>query len=394
MKLSRRRLLEAGGAAVGGAALASLGPRLGAENHGGIPRTQLESDPVPFYGLQQAGIATPPQRSLAFAALDATVDRTDGLRSLFSAWTSTAAALTRGESVRNDSGETAGLGPARLTLTFGLGPSIFDDRFDFGARRPDALVALPSFPGDELEPARSGGDICVQACADDPDVAFHAIRTLAATGRGAAVIRWMQNGFRSVASDGSRNLLGFRDGTNNLDRANDRLMKENVWVGSADDPSWMRGGTYMVIRRIRIRTEHWDSVSLDEQERTIGRHKRSGAPLGERSDRDSVDPRRLPSDSHVLQANPRQSGSGRERILRRSYSFSDGIDERFGELDAGLVFVCYQRDPRRQFISIQRRLASHDHLSEYIFHTGSGIFAIPPGIEPGGYVGQRLFERV
>jgi deferrochelatase/peroxidase EfeB len=259
------------------------------------------------------------------------------------------------------------------------------------------LVELPKFRGDQLEAARSGGDLCVQACADDPQIAFHAVRNLATIGRGAAVVRWLQRGFRSAREQGpltGRNLLGFKDGTNNLVPRDEPRMASNVWVTPDDQPSWMRGGTYMVVRRIQMRLEHWDAVSLAEQERTFGRHKLSGAPLGASREADPVDVTRLPPDCHIIQANPRVAGSEAERILRRSYSFADGVDEEFGEVDAGLFFICFQRDPREQFISIQNRLADNDHLGEYTFHTGSAIFAIVPGVHEGDYIGEPLVRLV
>jgi deferrochelatase/peroxidase EfeB len=375
MKLSRRRFLELGGAAAGGAAAGSLGVRL-AKGEGGE-----SNQAVDFYGPHQAGVVTPPQSHLWFAAFDVTADDLAGVRSLLESWSRTAARLAAGEpAASGDSGETIGLGPARLTITFGFGPGLFDGRFGLARLRPPALADLPRFAGDELDHARSGGDVFVQSCADDPAVAFHAVRTLSETGRGAAVLRWAQRGFRSLDANGiSRNLLGFRDGTNNLDGADEAMMRSHVWV---DSPGWMRGGTYGVVRRVRIRVEHWDAVEPSEQERTIGRRKRDGAPLAGG----------FPVDSHVKRANPRRPGSERERILRRSYSFSDGIDERFGELDAGLFFVCFQRDPRHQFVPIQRRLATGDHLSEYVFHTRSAVFAVPPGAAGGSYVGAGLFE--
>jgi deferrochelatase/peroxidase EfeB len=375
MKISRRRFLELGGAAAGGAAAGSLGVRLASADGGDGDHA------VDFYGAHQSGVVTPPQNHLWFAAFDVTADDLAGLRSLLESWSRTAARLAAGRTAASDdSGETSGLGPARLTVTFGLGPGLFDRRYGLGRLRPPALAELPGLAGDELDSGRSGGDLFVQACADDPAVAFHAARTLSEDGRGAAVLRWAQRGFRSAHANGvSRNLLGFRDGTNNLDAADASAMRSHVW---ADSPGWMRGGTYGVIRRVRIRIEHWDAVERSEQERTIGRRKRDGAPVAGG----------FPADSHVKQANPRRAGSERERILRRGYSFSDGIDERFGELDAGLFFVCFQRDPRRQFVPIQRRLATGDHLSEYVFHTGSAVFAVPPGAGRGSYVGAPLFE--
>jgi deferrochelatase/peroxidase EfeB len=363
---------------------------------------------IPFGGFHQSGVTTPQQESLVFAAFDVRAERLDDVRTLFLEWTDAARRMTGGEPIRArqggfsdappDSGETQGLDPSRLTLTFGFGPDFFgtrsDARFGLARLRPPSLVSLPPFAGDQLDQARVGGDLCVQACADDPQVAFHAIRNLAALGRGAVVVRWMQQGFRHIRAPvplTGRNLLGFKDGINNLDPSDDEQMAANVWAGE-EGPAWLRGGTYMVVRRIRMRVEHWDSVSLSEQERTFGRKKVTGAPFGANREHDPVDPRSLPPDCHIIQANPRTAGSESERILRRSYSFADGLDARFGELDAGLFFVCFQRDPRRQFVAIQTRLSRGDHLREYVFHTGSGIFAIPPGTRERGYVGQPLLE--
>ncbi len=232
--------------------------------------------------------------------------------------------------------------------------------------RPQALADLPAFRGDRLEAGRSGGDIGVQACADDPQVAFHAVRTLARIGRGVAGARWSQSGFDS-APDGrtGRNLMGFKDGTNNLDASDAAAMRRNVWVGNRDEPAWMRGGTYLVIRRIRIRIERWDASDLDEQETDVGRRKVSGAPFGARSEFAPVVPELEPRRSHIMLANPRTAGSEAERILRRGYSFDDGLLPD-GKLDAGLFFAAFQRDPRRQFVPIQRRLAEHDLLGEYL----------------------------
>jgi deferrochelatase/peroxidase EfeB len=409
IRVSRRELLYVAGAAGGGVTAGALGCGLYARRTSAEAHKEGGPASVPFYGLRQAGVTTAQQKQLQFASFDVTTDRVEELRRLLRAWTELAARMARGATGPDpnstssvvDSGETVGLAGARLTLSVAFGPGLFETSFadsGFAGGRPSALVDIPAFPGDRLDLDRSAGDLCVQACADDPQVAFHAVRNLAAVGRGTVVIRWTQRGFRpsalepQEAAGAGRNLLGFKDGTNNLDPADEERMAANVWVGPEDEPAWMRGGTYMVVRRIRMRLEHWDSVSLEGQERTFGRHKLSGAPLGGEAEADPVDPARLPPDCHILQANPRREGSEAERMLRRSYSFADGIDERFGELDAGLFFICFQRDPRKQFIPIQQRLAENDHLSEYIVHTGSAIFAIPPGVQEGGYIGETLLE--
>lgn len=393
-RLTRGRLLAAG--AVGaGVALGGVGvERLAAgDDHD-------NSEPVPFYGERQAGITTPAQDRLHFAAFDATTESKAGLRSLLRAWTDAAAQMTRGEPVGQtgrrlappvDTGEAVGLSPARLTITFGFGSTLFD-RFGLAQSRPDALVELPAFAGDELDPDRSGGDIAVQACADDPQVAFHAVRNLARIGRGAVVMRWSQLGFgrtssTSRAQETPRNLMGFKDGTNNIKLEDGAALGDHVWVPAGAEPRWLRGGTYMVTRRIRMLIEAWDRASLDDQEVTIGRRKQSGAPFGRQDELDAVDLRKTPVDAHIRLAAPSENGG--RRLLRRGYSFTDGMDDALGQLDAGLFFVSFQNDPAA-FVEVQRRLASSDALNEYIKHTGSALFACPPGTRPGGYVGETL----
>jgi deferrochelatase/peroxidase EfeB len=381
-------LLASAGLAAGGV-LAGSAPAAAAPRAGRLP----------FHGSSQGGITTPPQGHLRFTAFDVSGSRA-GIAALLRAWSDAAARMCAGEPVGPiggdpasapvDTGEAYGLRAARLTLTIGLGPSLFDGRFGLAADRPAALADLPAFRGDRLEAARSGGDLGVQACADDPLVAFHAVRTLARIGRGVATARWSQSGFDS-APDGrtGRNLMGFKDGTNNLDASDAAAMRRNVWVGTSDDPAWMRGGTYLVTRRIRIRIERWDASDLDEQETDVGRRKVSGAPFGARSEFAPVVPEHEPKHSHIMLANPRTAGSEAERLLRRGYSFDDGLMPG-GKIDAGLFFAAYQRDPRRQFVPIQRRLAEHDLLGEYLIHTGSALFAVPPGCRAGGYVGETL----
>jgi deferrochelatase/peroxidase EfeB len=369
---------------------ASVAPARAAAGNGGR---------IPFHGGHQRGIATPLQAHLRFTSFDVGGSRAD-LAGLLRAWSEAAARMCGGDPVGPiggdpasapvDTGEAFGLPASRLTVTLGLGPSLFDGRFGLHALRPPALVDLPAFRGDRLEATRSGGDIGVQACADDPQVAFHAVRTLARIGRGVAAARWSQAGFDS-APDGytGRNLMGFKDGTNNLDASDAAAMRRNVWVGSHDEPAWMRGGTYLVTRRIRIRIERWDASDLDEQETDVGRRKVSGAPFGTSSEFAPVVPELEPAHSHIMLANPRTAGSEAERILRRGCSFDDGLLPD-GRLDAGLFFAAFQRDPRRQFVPIQRRLAAHDLLGEYLVHTGSAVFAVPPGCRAGGYVGETL----
>jgi deferrochelatase/peroxidase EfeB len=371
---------------------------------------------VPFHGEHQAGILTPPPDRLMFAAFDVTISTAAELRDLLRTWSDAAARMTQGQPAGSpagapaappqDTGEAVGLPPAALTVTFGLGPSVFlqggSDRFGLASRRPRALAPLGPLPGDQLEPGRSDGDVCVQACADDPQVAFHAVRDLARVARGAAVMRWTQLGFGRAASTSRaavtpRNLQGFKDGTNNLDAGAAGDMRRYVWVGDDEPQTWMRGGTYAVTRRIRMLIETWDRSSLGDQEATIGRAKISGAPLGAMREHDPVDlaARRpdgdpeIPLDAHIRLAS--HATNGGVRVLRRGYNYTDGMDPATGELDAGLFFVCFQRDPHAQFAALQRRLGAGDALNEYIKHTSSAVFAVPAGVRPGGYVAQGLF---
>jgi deferrochelatase/peroxidase EfeB len=388
MRVSRRGFLglAAGAGAAGLVAGASSGSEPAAET-------------VPFHGARQAGIVTPAQDRLHMAAFDVAPGTSRGdLRDLLRAWTAAAPRLTAGRPVGEtgdplappvDTGEAAGLPPARLTLTLGLGPALFDDRFGLAGQRPAALRELEALPGDALEPARSGGDLCVQACADDPQVVFHAARNLARIGRGVVAMRWSQLGFgrtsRTTAAQATpRNLMGFKDGTNNLTAEDTAGLARSVWVG-AEAPAWLRGGTYLVARRIRMLIEVWDRAALADQEQTIGRAKASGAPLGSRHEHDPVRPAALPADSHVRLAH------GDVKLLRRGYSFTDGFDAERGQLDAGLFFIAFQRDPA-QFVELQRRLGASDKLNEYIEHTSSALFAIPPGVRPGGFLGDRLLS--
>jgi deferrochelatase/peroxidase EfeB len=404
MPFTRRRLLASAGAGGLAAAAGGGGFALGRETASdGGPDTAEQV--VPFHGEHQAGIATAAQDRLHFAAFDVEDGlRSADLRDLLREWSRAAERMTAGRLVGDDAGEqlappadtgeALGLTPARLTVTFGLGPSLFDDRFGLAASRPAALRDLPALPGDELDPGRSRGDLCVQACADDPQVAFHAVRNLARIGRGAVTVRWSQLGFGRTSSTSRaqatpRNLLGFKDGTRNLKAEDTADLARHVWIAGdgAGEPAWLRGGTYLVARRIRMLIEVWDRASLGDQEQTIGRHKASGAPLGGRDEFDAPNLARLPADSHVRLAAP--SSNGGSALLRRGYSFTDGLDDRLGQLDAGLFFLSFQRDPAA-FVEIQRRLGSNDALNEYIKHVGSGVWAIPPGARRGGWVGETL----
>jgi deferrochelatase/peroxidase EfeB len=425
---SRRGFLKAGGAAV--AAGASLGAGLAtSQNAQGKTQPHALADPQlavePFYGTHQGGIVTPQQSHTYVAALDLTTEKREDVIALLRAWTDAAARLTQGgtaaplptgdaadNKAAPDSGDVLGLGPCGLTITFGFGPGLFThegkDRYGLAARRPAALVDLPRFNGDQLIKEKTGGDLYIQACANDQQVAFHAVRQLSRLAYGTAAMRWGQSGFLSgPRGQTPRNLMGFKDGTNNPSTAKPPLMNQFVWAGASTDAPWMEGGTYTVVRRIRITLEHWDNTELDFQEQVFGRHKYSGAPIGKRNEFDAVDLKEedkdgnpvIPENSHVRLSN--QASNNGAQILRRSYSYNDGTNfyiERWPpwrqetEYDAGLIFIAHQSDPRSGFIPINDRLAKFDMMNQFTTHVGSAIFAVPPGAKPGSYIGAGLFE--
>jgi deferrochelatase/peroxidase EfeB len=370
--------------------------------------------PVPFEGPHQAGIVTPVQDRLLFASFDVITDDRDDLVQMLEDWTAAARKMTAGRMIGtdnhnadappDDTGEAVGLGPAALTLTFGFGASLFDragDPFGIASRKPAALAPMPVFARDEIRPEISEGDIAIQSCANDPTVAFHAIRDLARIGRGVVSLRWSQQGFgrTSVTDDKQttpRNLMGFKDGTNNIVVEDSGALDDHVWVGAKDDPAWMRGGSYLVTRRIRMMLEIWDRSTLADQELTIGRDKYEGAPLGGAKEHDAVNLAAkkdgkpvIPVDAHIRLAAPEQNKG--IRLLRRGFSFTDGIDPVTNQLDAGLFFIAYQRDPRTGFIPVQQNLAT-DALNEYIRHDSTGTFACPPGVGASGFIGETLFD--
>ncbi|MFD7981371.1 iron uptake transporter deferrochelatase/peroxidase subunit [Streptomyces sp. NPDC059071] len=364
---------------------------------------------VPFHGVHQAGIATPVQDRLHFAAFDVKTKDRDELIQLLKDWTRAAERMTAGHEVGegaygglpeappDDTGEALGLKPSRLTLTIGFGPSLFDDRFGLRDRRPEALVDLPKFPGDNLDKARSNGDICIQACADDPQVAVHAIRNLARIGFGKVAVRWSQLGFGKTSSttpeaQTPRNLFGFKDGTRNIAGTDTARLDKHVWVSgkAAQGPAaWMDGGSYLVARRIRMNVEIWDRTPLQEQEDIFGRDKKEGAPVGKAREHDEPFLKAMKPEAHVRLAHP-DSNNG-ATILRRGYSFTDGTDG-LGRLETGLFFLAYQKDVRTGFIPVQTSLARADVLNEYIQHVGSAMFAIPPGVrDKDDWWGRALF---
>ena len=410
--MSRRGLLLGGVGAL--AAGVGAGVVIDRSRSDGASNSNASAHTVDFYGEHQAGIVTPAQDRLYFATFDVITDDVDELEGVLSEWSEAAARMTQGLEAAPDgatggsylappadTGEALGLAASDLTVTFGVGKSLFADengrdRLGLAAKRPDGLIDLPHFPADRLDPARSGGDLCVQACANDPQVAFHAVRNLARIGFGVVSMRWSQLGFgrtssTSTAQTTPRNLFGFKDGTANLKAEQGDLVDEFVWVHPDDETgagAWLVGGSYLVVRRISMHIETWDRTSLAEQEAVVGRTKLSGAPLSGGDEMTPVDIAvegrdgpLVPVDSHVALALPENNGGA--QMLRRGYNFTDGSDH-LGRLDAGLFFLSYVRDVPTQFVAIQNKLSAMDTMMEYIVHTGSALFAVLPGAPKPG----------
>ena len=383
----------------------------------------------PFRGDHQAGITTPAQDNMFTAAFDVSTTDVEELKTLLSDWAVAAEQMTAGELIGGqpssnkqlppkDTGEAWGYKPNGLTITFGVGKGLFvdaegNDRFGLAAKMPAILKeGMPSFSGDQLHAAQSDGDLLVQACSNDAQVCVHAIRNLTRIAFGTATLRWSQVGYgrtssTSVDQETPRNLFGFKDGTNNI-KAEDPAdqLNEHLWVQPGDDAaaSWMTGGTYYVARRIRMLAEVWDRLRLIEQEQTMGRDKRYGAPLSianptksseefttvDYAAKDDKGETLVPADAHIAVVSPEQN-QGR-RMLRRGYNYTDGSDS-LGLLQTGLFFIAFVRDPRTNFYPILDRMTKSDALQEYLKHEASALFAIPPGIKKGDtMVAASLFS--
>ncbi|WP_048788876.1 iron uptake transporter deferrochelatase/peroxidase subunit [Streptococcus sp. 1171_SSPC] len=392
-KMDRREFLKKAG--IGGAGLAlglSGASAFFANKEQGSKNIADGQEEISFYGKHQAGITTPMQKNIYFVVLDLRTTDKNELIQLFKEWTDYSQKLVNGELVKkdgsnallppSDTGETVGLNPYRLTLTFGVSAS-FLTKLGLEKKRPKLFRDLPAFPKEQLRDQYTGGDIVIQACADDEQVAFHAVRNLIRKGRNKVTMKWSQSGFAAIGDrmETPRNLFGFKDGTANVTTEKD--FDKVVWADSQD---WMKNGSYMAVRRIIMHLETWDRTNLQEQENTFGRYKESGAPFGKKNEFDEVDLSLLPVDSHVRLAKEVDLP-----ILRRSYSYSDGIDPKTGQFDAGLLFIAFQKDPDR-FVKIQTNLGADDKMNEYVTHIGSGLFACFGGVKEGGYIGQDLFE--
>lgn len=411
--LSRRGLLARTGAAgAAGVALGAVGSSYAYSALGGSGRKKdgagagtalstVGSTRVMFHGKHQPGILDPAQAHGHLTAFDLApgAGRKEAA-ALLRRWSAVAEQLMTGQRTAQDTGVALDAGPSSLTVTFGFGHSFFD-RTGLVAQRPRQLDPLPDFSADRLDAKRSGGDLWVQIGADDALVAFHALRALQKEAGRAAKVRWQMKGFnRSPGATASpmtsRNLMGQVDGTNNP-KPDEPDFQQRVFVQDSGSPAWMAGGSYAVVRRIRMLLDDWEQLPLDKQEKVIGRRKKDGAPLSGGTERtplalDEAGPDGklvIPADAHARISAPEQNAGA--AMLRRPFSFHDGLAAD-GSQDAGLLFVCWQADPLRGFVPVQRKLDRGDALSRFIRHESSGLFAVPGGAKDGQYVGQRLLE--
>lgn len=407
--ISRRRLLGTVGAA--GATGLVLGAAGGAATYAGASGetptalTSVGATGIAFHGEHQAGITTPLQACGHLIAFDLApgAGRKEAA-ALMRRWSALASELMAGRAAGDgDTGVALDAGPSSLTVTFGFGRTFFD-RAALVAQRPPELDPLPAFSSDQLDAKRSNGDLWVQIGANDALVAFHALRAIQKAAGGAVRVRWQMNGFnRSPGATGkpmtARNLMGQLDGTRNP-KPSEADFDKRIFVPSETSGTkydWLAGGSYAVVRRIRMLLDDWEQLSLKKQELVIGRRKSDGAPLtgGTETTELALEETRpdgklvIPDNAHARISAPEQNGGA--AMLRRPFSFHDGIGAD-GTPDAGLLFICWQADPLRGFVPVQRKLDRGDALSAFIRHEASGLFAVPGGARAGEYVGQRLLE--
>jgi deferrochelatase/peroxidase EfeB len=404
----------AGGVVAGGAAGAAAGygyrrpapDPVAAANEAIVTGT---APAVPFHGRYQAGILPEAQRATAVVSFNATAGNRAELVDLFQTVTDRARFLTAGgppppDGIGGPPSDSGVLGPTvvpdGLTVTFGVGSTLFDDRYGLAAAKPAGLTPMYPFPNDNLDPAQTGGDLVLQFSAGNADTVLHALRDIAKNTRGGMQANWRMEGFSSPARPAGtvpRNLMGFMDGISNPAVTSAAQMDSLTWIqpGAAGEPSWTAGGSYLVVRLIRMLVEFWDRVDIGEQESMFGRRRATGYPLDAESifatPNYAADPTGdvIPLTAHIRLANPRTPQTAGSRILRRGYNYDRGLDE-VGDLDMGLIFTCFQQDIQRQFAAVQTRLIG-EPLVDYIMPFGGGYFLALPGVTgPSDYFGRAL----
>jgi deferrochelatase/peroxidase EfeB len=403
-KITRREWLKisalaGAGVAVGASGLGALS-LIGTSTQNKKSKANTLNEAIPFHGSHQAGVVTPQQTYCYFVSFDVLTNDKKELIKLFKKWTTHSDQLSRGELKTsysnawlppNDSGEVNELDSSKLTITYGVGPNFFKkdgvDRFGIASKRPNHLKDIPKMPRDDLNKDLSGGDLCIQVCANHQQVAFHAIRNLIKDSLGVVQVKWMQSGFMNAPKGQTgRNLFGFKDGTANRSTEDGEGHHKIIWADSSE-PKWMKNGTYLAVRKIKMFLDVWDRSSLKDQEDTFGRKKDTGAPYGKAKEHDEVQTINLPSTSHVALAK-----KTKQEIHRRAYSFTDGIENDTGHLNAGLFFISFQKNPDQQLIPMLKVMSEQDKLNEYTKHVGSAMFACPGGTKPGHYIAQTLLE--
>jgi dye decolorizing peroxidase len=407
--VSRRKLFAytgavgAAGLAVGAAAIAEAGSASTGPHAGSVPMADAGDEQLAYYGAHQPGISAPAQAQGWLTAFDLTAGTTVAqVRTLMQQWTSIAATCMAARALASDDDSMAyGRGPSGLSVTVGVGASLLT-KLGLGHQVPAALTPLPAFPNDALDAAAGGGDLCLLVAANDGLVAAHALRALQRAAAGCCTQRWQVNGFADVAGSmpsptaTSRNLMGQLDGTGNPKQGT-AAFDTTVYVPEDGSPSWMRGGSYLVYRKIRMLLDDWDTLDRAAQEAVIGRDKRTGAPLSGGTEFTAPDYEKftatgslaIPPGAHIRQAGA-QSNSG-ATILRRAFNYYNG-SRQDGAPDAGLIFLAFQADPATGFTTIQQRLSGADSLTTFIRHEASALFAILPGCASGDYLGRGLLK--